>query len=347
MSPKLAIPIIILVIVGSAGTLLAFDNLLPAPAGEIVCPKDGSPHVWTPIGTRSENFNWVCLQCGHSWTKSYPEKVYENWRNTFLEPAFVRDYALFHLRRILQLDVPDPLTLDWVGSRETPEQTLGYETYVYRADGFVVTIGYPVVLPENTIYTIKVEVEDCTLWKGTLHRRQFIECSPPLQNESKTVYDYSGGVGLFNRGIHIVATCQNPLDFAGHFETVNDYWRFLKEKTTVKASSEDFISIIISRGDHPTGGYTIQVQSFSWLESYPVQLRFSVNLTDPSEGVIVTEALTNPLVLIPIGELSPGEYVVKVYITRYILTFDEQGEPAYIPVLTFKEEVWKQAFTIE
>lgn len=39
--------------------------------------------------------------------------------------------------------------------------------------------------------------------------------------------------------------------------------RTLKENETVQASTEDFISIAVSRGDLPTGGYTIQINSFS------------------------------------------------------------------------------------
>lgn len=167
------------------------------------------------------------------------------------------------------------------------------------------------------------------------------------QNDFEAVYDYYGGVGLFNQGIHVIATSHDPLILADEFQIANDYWRLLEGNETTKASSKDFISIILSRGDHPTGGYTIQIKSFSWLESYPVIFRFQVNLTDPGDGVAVTEALTNPLVLTPIGRLSPGEYVVEVHIAQYILTYDEQGSPIYTPVMTFREEVWKQTFTVQ
>jgi hypothetical protein len=111
------------------------------------CPATYSSYKWTPIGTFSENFNWKCLRCGYGWTEALSEDRYESWRNKFLEPDFVRDYTLLYLRTILEIDVPDPLTLEWVGGRETPEQILGYETFIYKADGITVTIGYPVVLP--------------------------------------------------------------------------------------------------------------------------------------------------------------------------------------------------------
>ncbi|MCW4021230.1 MAG: protease complex subunit PrcB family protein [Candidatus Bathyarchaeota archaeon] len=347
MSSKLAASTIIFAIICLTATFLAYPSLLAPSGGETISPKDGSPYIWTPIDTRSENINWANLQNGLSWTESYSDDAYQNWLNVFLEPAFVRDYTMLYLRTILELNVPNPLTLDWAGGRETPEGILGWEDYVYRAESIVVTISYPVVLPEETTYSIKVEVEDSTIWEGTLHRRQFFKNIQPSENKVKTVYNYYGGVSLFDRGIHIIATDCDPTTFAHEFEIVNDYWRLLKEKETVKASSEDFINIIISRGDRSTGGYAIQVKSFSWLESYPVQFRFAVNFTDPGEGVYVTEAFTNPLVLVPIGKLQPGEYVVEVHIVQYILTFDEQENPVYTPLQTFAEEVWKQAFTIE
>jgi hypothetical protein len=116
---------------------------------------------------------------------------------------------------------------------------------------------------------------------------------------------------------------------------------------TVLATEQDFISILVSRGDFPTGGYTLQVETFSWLESYPVKFRFHVNFTDPGEGVGVTQAFTNPTVLVPIGRLSPGEYQVEVHIVSYILTYDEHGNPNYHPIMTFKEEVWSKNLTIK
>jgi hypothetical protein len=311
-------------------------------------PNDDTPYKWTPIGTFSENFNWICLRTGYSWTETLPEETYESWKNKFLEPDFVKDYTLLYMRTILQMEIPDPLTLEWVESRETPEQTLGYETFVYNAEGIKVTISYPVVLPENTIYEIKVEIGDLTIWKGQLHRREFTSDSQ-LEN---ALYDYYGGVGLFEKGLHVSATTRNPLireATAGTTNTdiMNGYWQQIQENLTDKASSEDFISIIISRGDYPTGGYEIKIRQFSWLESYPVKFQFQTDFIDPGEGVAVTQALTNPLVLYPIGKLSPGEYQIEVHVLQYILTFDEEGNPTYTQVLTLKEEVWTKTFTIE
>jgi hypothetical protein len=349
MTPKLVAALVAVVIILSTGTALALNNVPAAPENGIVCPKDGSAYAWTPIGTRSENFNWRCLSCGYQWTESYPEDIYQDWLKAFLEPAYVRDYVLLYLKTVLELEVPDSLSVNWTGGRQTPEGILGYESYVYEAEGVTVSIGYPVVLPKNTVYSIKVEKDGLLIWQGELHKRCFTESEEPQQggNSVRPVYDYYGGVGVFNRGIHVAATTQNPMELMDDYDLVNDFWRFLNSKVTTRASADDFISIIISRGNYPTGGYTIKVTSFSWLESYPVRLRFAVNFTDPGEGVAVTEAFTNPLVLIPLGNLDPGEYVVEVYVTRYIMTFDNEGNPVYTPILTFAAEVWTCTFIIE
>lgn len=165
-------------------------------------------------------------------------------------------------------------------------------------------------------------------------------------DDTDYVYDTSGGVGLFDEGIHVIATSQDPRTMSGDFPIINNYWKMLLEHETTRASDQDFISIILSRGDQPTGGYTINIESFGWLESYPVKFRFHVNFTDPGEGLMVTQALTNPLVLVPIGKLTPGEYNIEVQITMFILNVDEEGNTYYTPIMTFAPVIWKQTLTI-
>ncbi len=160
-------------------------------------------------------------------------------------------------------------------------------------------------------------------------------------NDFKPSYDYFDGVGVFDRGIHIIATSQNPLDLSG------DFWNYLKNNETTRPNKEDFVSLVIARGDFPTGGYMIQIKSFSWLESCPVKLRFAANFTNPGEGVMVTQLLTNPLVLITLGRLDPGAYKVEVHIDTYILTYDSEGKAVYTQLQTFKEEIWSQSFVVE
>jgi len=162
------------------------------------------------------------------------------------------------------------------------------------------------------------------------------------------VYDYYGGLGLFEEGIYVVATDVDPktLIETEEYTSINDFWGMLKDGITQNASTADFISILISRGDLPTGGYLIQLKSQVWLESYPVVCFFIANFTDPGEGVAVTEALTNPLVLVPMGNLPSGNYVARVHIDRFIMTYDSEGDPVYNPVETLVEEVWETEFKV-
>jgi hypothetical protein len=167
-----------------------------------------------------------------------------------------------------------------------------------------------------------------------------------IPKDSNYVYDFYGGVDLFIEGIHAIATSQDPRTLFGEYDTINDFWKMLLENKTTQATEQDFISIILSRGDKTTGGYKIQIENFSWLESYPVKFLFQVNFTDPGEDVATTDALTNPLVLVPIGKLTPGEYNIEVPILQYIQNFDENGNPSYTQILTFAPVIWEQKLTI-
>ena len=164
--------------------------------------------------------------------------------------------------------------------------------------------------------------------------------------DSNYVYDFHGGVDLFNEGIHILATSHDPRTLFAEYDVVNDYWKMLLENETPQATEQDFISILLSRGDKPTGGYSMQIENFGWLESYPVKFLFQINFTDPGENVATTQALTNPLVLVPIGKLTPGEYNIEVPIAQYILNYDQKGNPYYTQILTFAPVIWEQTLII-
>ena len=169
---------------------------------------------------------------------------------------------------------------------------------------------------------------------------------PDFPNSPIYYYDYYSGVNSFDRGVYFVATSQDPLTQLPRSDFPKSYWEMMRENVTAAATENDFISILVSRGTFPTGGYTLQIESFSWLESFPVKFRCQINLTDPGEGVAVSQAFTNPSLLMPIGKLTAGEYIVEIHITSYIYTFDSQGKLVYRPIMTFKEEVWTQTLTI-
>ncbi len=159
-------------------------------------------------------------------------------------------------------------------------------------------------------------------------------------------YDLYSGVELFDEGVFAIATSKNPLSQLPISSFDQSYWALIKQNITNTATNQEFISFLISRGNKPTGGYSLAIESFSWLESYPVKFRFQLNITDPGENVIVTQAITNPLVLVPIGKLSPGEYQIEVNVVWFIQNFDQQDNVEYQPVMTFKEIVYKQNLTI-
>ena len=170
---QLAIMILLIAIVSASAYLLISHKALLSGEDLIRCPKDGSPYVWTPIGTRSENFLWRCLKCGYTWRKTYPDNIYQRWLKSPLEPDFIRDYTLLYLRYIRHLEIPDPLTLDWRGGRNTYVSTLNLEVYNYRASNIFISIKYNPA-PENVTYVILVKSGNKVVWKGSLYNRRFI-----------------------------------------------------------------------------------------------------------------------------------------------------------------------------
>ena len=170
---RVAITILLITaVLASAYLLISYRAPL---SGEdlIRCPKDGSPYVWTPIDTRSENFLWRCLKCGYTWRKTYPDNIYQRWLKSPLEPDFIRDYTLLYLRYIRHLEIPDPLTLDWRGGRNTSASTSNLEVYNYRASNIFISIKYHPA-PENVTYVILVKSGNNVVWNGSLCNRRFI-----------------------------------------------------------------------------------------------------------------------------------------------------------------------------
>lgn len=316
----------------------SMDAYLPLQTeARILCPKDGSPYVWTPIGSRSENFNWRCLECGYHWMKTYPEEVYRSWRTAFLDPEFVRDYTILYLREIEKLGLPDPLKLDWTVNRESVPP--GKEAYKYLANDLTVKVEYRVGQQGNTVYELEVEDGDDVVWRGKLYQRKF---NPAVNNiPSDVLYETYGSLGVFEKGVYIIATESNPIDLLEKSELS---WKTLKEYTTLKGSKGDYISIVVSRGEFPTGGYSIKIRSVEKLEGEPTMIYLTVEFTDPGKGVVVTQAFTNPTALISLGNLPEGEYLVEVHVNRFILSYDKEGNPLYTWV---GEEIWTRGFQVD
>jgi len=139
----------------------------------------------------------------------------------------------------------------------------------------------------------------------------YFSVTPVAEFIPTTEVFYGDGCQLFDQGIYIVATEINPVDVYPNYKVINDFYKMLKAHVTTRASTEDFVSILISRGRFPTSGYGIQVTS---IYKYGYSLILSASFTNPSPGAILLQVLTNPLALIPIGKLPAGEYSITLYI---------------------------------
>ena len=186
MNRKQVAIMILLIVVVLASAYLLISYRVPSSGEDLIrCPRDGSPYIWTPIGTRSENFLWRCLKCGYTWSKTYPNDIYQRWLKSPLKPDFIRDYTLLYLRCICHLEIPDPLTLEWRGGRNASASTLNLEVYNYHASDIFISIKYHPA-PENVTYVILVKSGSKVVWKGSLYNRRFIS--------SRVMYEEGGNL---------------------------------------------------------------------------------------------------------------------------------------------------------
>lgn len=92
--------------------------------------------------------------------------------NVTAAPAGVvraREAALAFLAEHHGLDVPAP-GADWTEQRATPENLLGSETYEYHLADWSITIGFPVVAPENVVYSLVISNQVSGLrWEGKVN----------------------------------------------------------------------------------------------------------------------------------------------------------------------------------
>lgn len=125
---------------------------------------------------------------------------------------------------------------------------------------------------------------------------------------------YGDGCQLFEEGIYVIATETNPVEMYQDYTVINDYYRMLKEHVTTETSVEDFISILVSRGICPTSGYGMKIKS---IEKIDYAFVLSADFVDAGPEVIVLQVITDPIALIPVGNLPAGEYSITLYIDKY------------------------------
>jgi hypothetical protein len=119
----------------------------------IVAPEWTVYHV--TVSNKSTGFEWEGRVDGSGSASEAPETA-----------LVARDQALFYVSEHHgQSGLGAGLA--WQEERLTPENIVGAETYQYTAGDWVVTVSYPVVLPENTIYTITIANESSGFrWEG-------------------------------------------------------------------------------------------------------------------------------------------------------------------------------------
>jgi hypothetical protein len=79
-----------------------------------------------------------------------------------------RDAALTYLIEIYPEQAPNP-GLEWAVIMTTPDDLVGSSSYQFTADGWMISISYPVVAPEDTIYQVIItDSGSGFLWEGTV-----------------------------------------------------------------------------------------------------------------------------------------------------------------------------------
>jgi hypothetical protein len=71
------------------------------------------------------------------------------------DPVGARDAALAYLAENYGGEAPVS-DLDWIEAHTKPEGLVGGESYEYAAGDWLIAVSYPVVAPENVVYTITV-----------------------------------------------------------------------------------------------------------------------------------------------------------------------------------------------
>ena len=80
-----------------------------------------------------------------------------------------RDIALAHVRERHGEKGP-PLGLVWGEELATPEGLVGADTYAYESVGWVVTVSYPIVRPDLTVYEVVVTSDNTGFrWEGRVN----------------------------------------------------------------------------------------------------------------------------------------------------------------------------------
>lgn len=103
-------------------------------------------------------------------------------------------------------------------------------------------------------------------------------------------------------------------------------------------SVNDDLNFIVFRGVFNTGGYGIKINR---VERQGNEFTVFANYTDPGEEMVVTQAFTQPTVIIPIGKLEKGNYKASLKVAKEIE--DKEGRK----VIATEKELTSLEFKVE
>jgi len=85
-------------------------------------------------------------------------------------PDQARDAVLAHLAEQDERYAPASSGLQWTERNVTPQQRLGGSTFQYTAKKWRVTVAFPIVAPQSTLYQVVVENDALDLrWEGQIN----------------------------------------------------------------------------------------------------------------------------------------------------------------------------------
>ncbi|MGD9100538.1 MAG: hypothetical protein PVF45_08655, partial [Anaerolineae bacterium] len=119
------------------------------------------------------------------------------------DPARARDAALAYLGANYGEQAP-PSGLTWTEANVTPEGLVGSSTFQYTSGDWMVTVSFPIVAPDATLYQVVVANQASGLqWEGEVNaagqvnRLEIVEAAPtptPIASGQEPVEDWWGEI---------------------------------------------------------------------------------------------------------------------------------------------------------
>lgn len=124
-------------------------------------------------------------------------------------------------------------------------------------------------------------------------------------------YPLGGFTGTGEEAVYVISG--DTASVKGTLEKIVVY----KQPPRSSFTQNEHINIVVFRGVFRTGGYGISISEVLLDDNtFIVRAVYS----EPGSGMIVTQAFTQPTAIIPIGKLEKGSYLVRLLVTRKVIT---------------------------